>query len=96
MSFMMLVMIFMIMPRASVSAKRIMEVLSTAPTIVDGNLKEGKSGSAGEVEFRNVSFRYPDADGDVLHAYCENTIISEKRSIFPIMSASLISTAPIQ
>lgn len=66
MSFMMLVMIFMIMPRASVSAKRIMEVLSTAPTIVDGNLKEGKSGSAGEVEFRNVSFRYPDADGDVL------------------------------
>ncbi len=66
MSFMMLVMIFMIMPRASVSAKRIMEVLSTAPTIVDGNLKEGKSGSVGEVEFRNVSFRYPDADGDVL------------------------------
>lgn len=66
MSFMMLVMIFMIMPRASVSAKRIMEVLSTAPTIVDGNLKERKSGSAGEVEFRNVSFRYPDADGDVL------------------------------
>ena len=66
MSFMMLVMIFMIMPRASVSAKRIMEVLSTAPTIVDGNLQEGKSGSAGEVEFRNVAFRYPDADGDVL------------------------------
>ena len=66
MSFMMLVMIFMIMPRASVSAKRIMEVLSTAPTIVDGNLKEGKNGRAGEVEFRNVSFRYPDADGDVL------------------------------
>lgn len=66
MSFMMLVMIFMIMPRASVSAKRITEVLSTAPTIVDGNLQEGKSWSAGEVEFRNVSFRYPDADGDVL------------------------------
>ena len=39
MSFMMLVMIFMIMPRASVSAKRIMEVLSTAPTIVDGYLR---------------------------------------------------------
>ncbi|MDE7326317.1 MAG: ABC transporter ATP-binding protein/permease [Lachnospiraceae bacterium] len=66
MSFMMLVMIFMIMPRASVSAKRIMEVLDTAPTILDGTIKDGKSGRIGEVEFRNVSFRYPDADGNVL------------------------------
>lgn len=66
MSFMMLVMIFMIMPRASVSAKRIMEVLDTAPTIVDGKREEGEKEKIGEVEFRNVSFRYPDADGDVL------------------------------
>lgn len=66
MSFMMLVMIFMILPRASVSANRIMEVLDTAPTIVDGKREDGNAGSRGEVEFRNVSFRYPDADGDVL------------------------------
>lgn len=65
MSFMMLVMIFMILPRASVSANRIMEVLDTAPTIVDGEREEGNARN-GEVEFRNVSFRYPDADGDVL------------------------------
>ena len=66
MSFMMLVMIFMMLPRASVSAKRINEVLDTEPTIIDGNETEGKSGHVGEVEFRNVSFRYPDADGYVL------------------------------
>ncbi len=65
MSCMMLVMIFMILPRASVSANRIMEVLDTAPTIVDGKREEGNVRN-GEVEFRNVSFRYPDADGDVL------------------------------
>ncbi len=66
MSFMMLVMIFMMLPRASVSAKRINEVLDTEPTIIDGSETEGKSGHVGEVEFRNVSFRYPDADGYVL------------------------------
>lgn len=66
MSFMMLVMIFMILPRASVSANRIMEVFDTMPTIVDGKREEGNTESAGEVEFRNVSFRYPDADGNVL------------------------------
>ena len=66
MSFMMLVMIFMMLPRASVSAKRINEVLDTEPAIIDGSETEGKSGHVGEVEFRNVSFRYPDADGYVL------------------------------
>lgn len=66
MSFMMLVMIFMMLPRASVSAKRVNEVLDTEPTIIDGSETEGKSGHVGEVEFRNVSFRYPDADGYVL------------------------------
>lgn len=66
MSFMMLVMIFMMLPRASVSAKRINEVLDTEPTIIDGSETEGKNGHVGEVEFRNVSFRYPDADGYVL------------------------------
>lgn len=62
MSFMMLVMIFMILPRASVSAKRIGEVLDTKPSIVDGAVTEGKEGMSGEVEFKNVSFRYPDAE----------------------------------
>jgi ATP-binding cassette subfamily B protein len=67
MSFMLLVMIFMILPRASVSANRINEVLDTEPTIVDGTLADGAAGKAGEIEFKNVSFRYPDAEGDVLH-----------------------------
>lgn len=66
MSFMMLVMIFMILPRASVSAKRIGEVLETEPTIIDGEETEGKKGHIGEIEFRNVFFRYPDSEEYVL------------------------------
>jgi ATP-binding cassette subfamily B protein len=66
MSFMMLVMIFVLWPRASVSAKRINEVLETAPSIHDGSKTEGEAGKEGEIEFRNVSFRYPDAADDVL------------------------------
>ena len=67
MSFMMLVMLFMIYPRASVSAKRIMEVLDTPLSIRDGKENVGSIGKRGEVEFRNVTFRYPDAEEDVLH-----------------------------
>lgn len=66
MSFMMLVMIFIMLPRASVSAKRINEVLDTKPTILDGNLTQGKPGFIGEIEFRSVSFQYPDAQEPVL------------------------------
>ena len=66
MSFMMLVMIFMILPRASVSAKRIGEVLDTKPTILDGDKAEGEKDCVGRIEFRNVSFRYPDAEEYVL------------------------------
>lgn len=66
MAFMMLVMIFMILPRASVSAKRIGEVLDTEPSIIDGEAVDGQKGRIGEVEFKNVSFRYPDAEEDVL------------------------------
>jgi len=66
MAFMMMVMIFMLLPRASVSAKRINEVLDTEPTILDGNVTEGKSGLAGEVTFKNVSFKYPGAADYVL------------------------------
>ena len=66
MSFMMLVMIFIMLPRASVAANRINEVLDTKPTIIDGNREEGNKDCIGEVEFRNVSFRYPDAEEDVI------------------------------
>lgn len=66
MAFMLLVMIFILLPRASVSAKRILEVLDTELTIIDGEETEGKKGEKGEIEFRNVSFRYPDAEEYVL------------------------------
>lgn len=67
MSMMMLVMIFFLLPRAMVSAKRINEVLETEPMIVDGDATEGMPGMAGEVTFNHVSFRYPGASEDVLH-----------------------------
>lgn len=66
MAFMMLVMIFMILPRASVAAHRIGEVLHTHPTILDGTQASGDPACPGQVEFRNVSFRYPDAEEYVL------------------------------
>ena len=66
MSFMLLVMIFMILPRASVAAGRINEVLDTRPTIQSGTRTQGEPGQTGRVEFRDVSFRYPDAGEDVL------------------------------
>ena len=61
MSFLMLTMIFMILPRARVSANRINEVLDEEVSIVSGNFK-GDTGEHGTVEFKNVSFKYPDAD----------------------------------
>jgi ATP-binding cassette subfamily B protein len=66
MSFMMLVIIFIMWPRASVSAKRINEVLDTTPSIVDGKETQGKLGLIGDVVFNNVSFKYPDAADYVL------------------------------
>lgn len=66
MSFMMLVMIFMILPRASVAANRIQEVLETKLTIEDGKGTQGEPGRTGEIIFDNVSFKYPDADEYVL------------------------------
>jgi len=62
MSFMMLSMIFIIYPRASVSAQRILEVLETKPKIKDGHITEGNTKENGTVEFKNVSFKYPDAE----------------------------------
>ena len=66
MSFMMLVMIFVLLPRASVSAKRINEVFDMPLSIKDGTKENGIDGKKGEVEFRNVSFCYPDAEKDVI------------------------------
>lgn len=66
MSFMMLVMIFVMLPRATVSAKRINEVLASQPSITDGNKDQGIPGMKGQVEFRHVSFRYPGASDYVL------------------------------
>lgn len=66
MSFMMLIMIFIIFPRAAVSINRINEVLDTEPKIIDGNLAQ-IPWAMGEVEFKNVSFKYPDANEYVLH-----------------------------
>ena len=66
MSFMMLMMIFVILPRATVSAGRINEVLDAEPAIVEGNETEGLVGLAGEVTFKNVSFKYPNATDYVL------------------------------
>lgn len=64
-SFLMLAMIFMILPRAEVSAKRINEVLEKEPSIKEGNF-DGETKEKGTVEFRDVSFRYPDADEYIL------------------------------
>ena len=66
MAFMMVSMIFIMMPRAAVSAKRVIEVLETKSKIIDGNVTEGQNGIVGEVEFRNVSFKYPDAEAPIL------------------------------
>lgn len=66
MAFMMLSFVFIMLPRASVSAKRINEVINTEAKIIDGNLREGKEGLSGEIEFRNVSFKYPDAKDYIL------------------------------
>ena len=67
MSFMMLVMIFILLPRASVAAKRILEVLDKKISIVSGNIEKSNSKLKGEVEFKNVYFKYDDAEDYVLN-----------------------------
>ncbi|MEK4040934.1 ABC transporter ATP-binding protein [Paenibacillus sp. FSL L8-0493] len=66
MAFMMLIMIFILMPRAHVSAKRINEVLDTKPSLENGSLTTSKTNRLGEVEFKKVSFKYPDAEEYVI------------------------------
>lgn len=61
-SLMMLTAIFALLPSAQVSANRILEVLETESTILEGDRKEGAEGKRGEVIFNEVSFRYPNAE----------------------------------
>ncbi len=61
MSFLMLAMIFMMYPRAVVSANRILEVLDSKISIKSGTKKQGIKGKIGTIEFKNVSFKYPDS-----------------------------------
>ncbi len=65
-SFMILTMIFIMLPRASVSAKRINEVLNTKSAIIDGSGNNLPTTKIGEVVFKNVSFKYPDAEEYVI------------------------------
>ncbi|MGH4038828.1 MAG: ABC transporter ATP-binding protein [Sphaerochaeta sp.] len=74
MSFMMLIIIFIMLPRATVAANRINEVLDTEPNIVEGERTSGKPDSIGEVTFNNVSFAYPGSSAPVL----ENISFSAK------------------
>lgn len=67
MSFVMLMMIFMVLPRAEVSAGRINEVLNSSIAVREGADREKETKQAGTIEFQNVSFRYPDASEDCLH-----------------------------
>lgn len=67
MSFLSLSMVFVLWPRANVSAKRVLEVIETKPLVTDGpNADATKKGESGEVEFRNVSFTYPDSVEPIL------------------------------
>lgn len=66
MAFMMLIVIFIILPRAQVSANRILEVLNTEEKIKDGTIHKTDGKVKGKVEFRDVSFQYPDADEPIL------------------------------
>lgn len=67
MAFLMLVVIFIMLPRVSVSANRLNEVLRTDVRMKDGSKTEGKPDMKGEIEFQNVSFRYKDSAEDVIH-----------------------------
>lgn len=64
MSFLMLAMIFMMYPRSAVSAERILEVLESKISLKNGNIKEGKE--IGTIEFKDVSFKYPDGQDYIL------------------------------
>ncbi|MFT8358789.1 MULTISPECIES: ABC transporter ATP-binding protein [Bifidobacterium] len=66
MGFLLMSMVFVLLPRANVSANRILEVLDTPISISDGSRDDGEQGLKGTVEFRNMGFKYPDAKHNVL------------------------------
>ncbi len=66
-AFSLLSMMFLMMPRAMVAARRLNEVLDTEVTMKNGTVTEPATGETGTIEFRDVCFRYPDGGGDVLH-----------------------------
>jgi ATP-binding cassette subfamily B protein len=66
MSFLMLSMVFVLLPRADVSAQRVLEVIDTEPIVKSGTEKSGMSGETGTIEFKNVSFTYPDSRESML------------------------------
>lgn len=66
MAFMMLIMMFIILPRVIVSTKRIVEVLNTKPTITDGTICPTSENMKGEIEFKNVNFSFPDGANNAL------------------------------
>lgn len=79
MAFMLLVMLFILLPRANVSAKRILEVLDTPVSVKDGASESSDYADIGEIEFKNVSFRYPDAEENTIEnisfrAKCGETV----------------------
>lgn len=65
-AFLLLAMVFVLWPRADVSARRVLEVLDTEPSVKSGSVTAGKPGENGTVEFRNVQFTYPDAKTPML------------------------------
>ena len=66
MSFLFVGMLFVMLPRGNVSAKRILEVLNTMPSLTNGTETESDNSESGIVEFKNVSFKYPDAQEYVI------------------------------
>ena len=74
-AFMMISILFVMLPRAQVAARRINEIIDTEPSIKDGNANDTDISGRGEIEFRNVSFRYPGAANNVL----ENISFTAKR-----------------
>lgn len=66
MAFMMILMLFIFLPRAQVAAKRINEVINTEPSVTDGPMTDSGNSLKGEIEFRNVGFKYPGAADYVL------------------------------
>jgi len=85
MSFLMMTMMSIMLPRASVAAERIDEVLLTDVTVKETNVPKTIENCKGVLEFRNVSFRYPDAEEDVLH---DLSFVAEPRKMTAIIGST--------